>query len=101
MLVYLQKVKKLLMNFVEYTISQVSREENNKVDALTRLASATDAGLNELILVEFLQNPSINHEDNKEINLVNTIGSWMDPVIGCLKDKKNYLIIRLKQGRSG
>ena len=82
------EVRELLINFVEYTITQVSREENNKVDALPRLASTTYAGLNGLIPVEFLQNPSINHEENKEINLVNTIGSWIDPIISYLKDKK-------------
>ena len=38
MLAYLQKVRELLMNFVEYTITQVSREENSKDDALARLA---------------------------------------------------------------
>ena len=88
MLVYLQKVKKLLMNFGEYTITQVSMEENSKAYALARLALATDASLNGLILVEFLQNPSINHEENKEINLMNTIGSWTDLIISYLKDKK-------------
>lgn len=54
MLTYLQNVKKLLMNFVEYTITQVSREGNSKADALPRLALATDAGLNRLIPFEFL-----------------------------------------------
>ena len=34
MLAYLQKVKELLMNFVEYIITKVSREENSKADAL-------------------------------------------------------------------
>ena len=88
MLAYLQMVKELLMNFVEYTITQVSREENNKGDALARLASTTNLGLNGLIPTEFLQNLSINHEESKEINLVNTIRSWMDPIITYLKDKK-------------
>ena len=44
------------MDFVEYTITQVSREENNKVNALARLASATNAGLNGVIPDELLQN---------------------------------------------
>ena len=88
MLAYLQKVRELLMNFVEYTITQVSREENSKADALARLALAIYVGLNGLIPVEFLRNPSINHKENKEIKLVNTIETWIDPIISYLKDKK-------------
>lgn len=64
MLAYLQKVRELLMDFVVYNITQVSRKENSKADALARLASAIDANLTRLIPIEFLQNPSTNNEEN-------------------------------------
>ena len=57
---YLGKAKDLLESFVEYTITQILREENSKVDALARLALATDTSLTRLILVEFLPSSSIN-----------------------------------------
>ena len=78
MLAYLQKVKELLMNFIEYRITQVLKKKKSKADALARLASAMDACLNRLIIVEFLQNLSINHEENKKINLVKQLGAeWI------------------------
>lgn len=52
------------MDFVVYNITQVSRKENSKADALARLASAIDANLTRLIPIEFLQNPSTNNEEN-------------------------------------
>lgn len=53
MMEYLRKVKGLLENFVEYTVIQISREENSKTNALARLASITDTSLTKLIPMEF------------------------------------------------
>ncbi|KAK9175127.1 hypothetical protein WN944_027133 [Citrus x changshan-huyou] len=53
LLVWKLKVKGLLESFVEYTVIQISREENSKADALARLASATDTSLTKLIPMEF------------------------------------------------
>lgn len=75
MLAYLHKVKELLIDFIEYTITLVSKEKNNKADALTRLALAIDVDLTRLIPIKFLRNSSINHKENKKINLVNIIRS--------------------------
>lgn len=88
MLAYLQKVKELLIDFIEYTITLVSKEKNNKADVLTRLALATYVDLTRSIPIEFLRNSSINHKENKKINLVNIIRSWMDHIINYLRDRK-------------
>ncbi|KAK9226039.1 hypothetical protein WN943_011085 [Citrus x changshan-huyou] len=53
------------LEIFKHTITQVSREEDSKADALARLATTTDAGLNGLILVEFLQYLSINRAGEK------------------------------------
>ena len=55
MMEYLRKVKGLLENFVEYTVIQISTEENSKTNALARLASATDTSLTKLIPMEFVK----------------------------------------------
>ena len=41
MVAYLEATKRLLRHFKEYKITQIPREENEKVDALSKLASAT------------------------------------------------------------
>ena len=85
MMEYLRKVKDLFKSFMEYTITQISKEENSKADALARLASAIDTSLTRLILMKFLPSPSINEKESSKVNLVATSGSWMDPIINYLK----------------
>lgn len=68
MMEYLGKVKGLLVNFVEYIIIQILREENSKIDALARLASANDTSLTKPIPMEFLPRPSINEKENGKRN---------------------------------
>lgn len=64
MLAYLHKVKELLTYFIWYTITQVSREENNRSYAFAKLASTINADLTRLTPIVFLQNLSINHEES-------------------------------------
>ncbi|KAK0594634.1 hypothetical protein LWI29_038068 [Acer saccharum] len=58
MIVYLDIIKKLLRRFKRYRISQIPREENDKVDALSKLASATTCIRSKNIPVAHLTKPS-------------------------------------------
>lgn len=73
-----------------YTITQVSREENSKVDALSKLTLATNTNLTKLVPIEFLSELGIGQEENKMVDLVDTVESWMDPVISYLRDSWLY-----------
>ncbi|KAH9671555.1 BED-type domain-containing protein [Citrus sinensis] len=64
MMEYLRNVMGLLESFMEYTIIQISKEENSKANSLAGLASATDTSLNRLIPLEFLPRLSINEKES-------------------------------------
>ena len=86
---YLQKAKDLLSSFSSYTIQQVSRSHNSQGDSLARLASTKDAELLEVILVEFLNKPSIHPAYQPQaLNYTTTAYSWMTLIIQYLKDDK-------------
>ena len=72
MMEYLRNVKGLLESFVEYTIIQISKEENSKANSLTGLALATDTSLNRLIPLEFLPRLSINEKESGKVSLIAT-----------------------------
>ncbi|KAK0587887.1 hypothetical protein LWI29_030645 [Acer saccharum] len=58
MITYLDIAKRLLRRFKKYKISQIPREENEKADALSKLASATTCIRSKAILVAHLTKPS-------------------------------------------
>ena len=58
MTTYLDIAKRLLRRFKNYKISQIPREENEKADALSKLASATTGIRSKSILVAHLNKPS-------------------------------------------
>ena len=61
MVAYLDQVKDLIEEFSHFEIYQVPRVENSQVDALSCLVSTRDASLLEVVLVEYLAEPSITH----------------------------------------
>ena len=93
----------MLSAFSSYKIQQVSRAQNTQVDALARLACTKDDELLEVILVEFLNEPSIQSINQPlTINCVTTTDNWMTPIVQYLKDgqfpkdKKKARLLRLK-----
>ncbi|KAK0572787.1 hypothetical protein LWI29_037332 [Acer saccharum] len=58
MIAYLDIAKRLLKKFKAYRISQIPREENEKADALSKLASATTSIRSKAIPVAHLTKPS-------------------------------------------
>ncbi|GJZ94287.1 reverse transcriptase domain-containing protein, partial [Tanacetum coccineum] len=73
---YLLKTKEALRDFDSYTIEHIRRNQNKKVDALSKLASMTFEHLTKELLVEVLPKRSI---EEKEILQVETKEreSWM------------------------
>ncbi|GJT91874.1 reverse transcriptase domain-containing protein [Tanacetum coccineum] len=63
MVQYLNKVKTLTKSFKEFSIKQIPRSENKKVDALSKIASTSFAHLSKQVLVEELKEKSINEKE--------------------------------------
>ncbi|GJY44255.1 reverse transcriptase domain-containing protein [Tanacetum coccineum] len=63
MVQYLEKVKTLTSSFKEFSIKQVPRSENKKADALSKIASTSFAHLSKQVLIEELNEKSINEKE--------------------------------------
>ncbi|GJS91355.1 reverse transcriptase domain-containing protein [Tanacetum coccineum] len=104
MIKYLEKVKSLVSGFASFSISQVSRSHNKKANALSKIASTSFAHLSKQVLVEVLQEKSIQEQEVAAV--VEEEGpTWMTPIIEYLKDEvlpddkkeANKLRIKAKQ----
>ncbi|GJW60480.1 reverse transcriptase domain-containing protein, partial [Tanacetum coccineum] len=104
MIKYLEKVKNLTNTFKEFSIKQVPRGENKKVDTLSKMASTSFTHLSKQVLVEELKEKSI---DEKEVlAVVEEEGHiWMTPIYEYLteeilpEEKRKARAIRHKAGR--
>ncbi|GKB91087.1 reverse transcriptase domain-containing protein [Tanacetum coccineum] len=101
MIKYLKKVKSLVSGFVNFSISQVPRSKNKKADALSKIASTSFAHLSKQVLVEVLEEKSIQEEEVATV--VEEEGpTWMTPIIEHLKegtlpnDKREAIKLRIK-----
>ena len=79
MILYLKKVRELLKKFVRVQVKHIPRAENSRVDALAKLATASQEDLNRLTPVEHLSEPSVDL-NNEDVSLVMSEPSWMDPI---------------------
>ncbi|GJR47607.1 reverse transcriptase domain-containing protein [Tanacetum coccineum] len=85
MVKYLKKAKSLVSGFNNFSISQVPRSKNKKVDALSKIASTSFAHLSKQVLVEVLKEKSIQEEEVATV--VEEEGpTWMTPIIEYLKE---------------
>ncbi|GJT58894.1 reverse transcriptase domain-containing protein [Tanacetum coccineum] len=85
MIKYLEKFKGLVSGFANFSISQVPRSKNKKEDALSKITSTSFAHLSKQVLVEVLQEKSI--QEKEVTTVVEEDGStWMTPIIEYLKD---------------
>ncbi|XP_004301972.1 PREDICTED: uncharacterized protein LOC101291061 [Fragaria vesca subsp. vesca] len=82
MAAYLIKVKSLLSCFTSYDVVQIPREQNERADALARLASAIDCNVGKHIPIEYMNKPSI--EEEQETLQIDNIPNWMDPIFDFL-----------------
>ncbi|MGV7343198.1 reverse transcriptase-like protein, partial [Mycobacterium kansasii] len=81
MIAYLDEARKLIGRFWNCTIHQIPRAENSWADALEKLASAAEGKIPRIIPVEFIEHPSIEQLEIKEVNPVQNTPSWMDPIV--------------------
>ena len=79
MILYLKKVRELLKKFILVQVKHVPRLENSQVDALAKLATASQEDLGRLIPIEHLPEPSVSI-DNGEVSPVMSKPIWMDPI---------------------
>lgn len=95
MAAYLTKVKDLQRGFTSFNMTKVPRKNNERVDALERLASARPRNLPQATNVQVLQQPNIQRwAETKSIEYKE---SWMDLLIKYLtKDEvpKNALEVK-------
>ncbi|GJV58278.1 reverse transcriptase domain-containing protein [Tanacetum coccineum] len=101
MIKYLKKVKSLVSGFTNFSISQVTRSQNKKADALSKIASTSFAHLSKQVLVEILKEKSI--QEKEVTTVVEEDGpTWMTPIIEYLKegtlpdDRKEASKLRIK-----
>ena len=66
MILYLKKVRELLKKFVRVQVKHIPRAKNSRVDALEKLAIASQEDLNRLTPVEHLSEPSVDL-NNEEV----------------------------------
>ncbi|GKF54974.1 reverse transcriptase domain-containing protein, partial [Tanacetum coccineum] len=84
MVKYLEKAKSLISDFANFSISQVPRSKNKKVDALSKIVSTSFAHLSKQVLVEVLKEKSIQEEEVATV--VEEDGpTWMTSITEYLK----------------
>ncbi|GJY85972.1 reverse transcriptase domain-containing protein [Tanacetum coccineum] len=104
MVQYLEKVKTLTSNFKEFSIKQVPWSENKKADALRKIASTSFAHLSKQVLIEELNEKSINEKEVLAI-VEEERHTWMTPICEYLtkeilpKDKNKARAVRRKASR--
>ncbi|GJV94455.1 reverse transcriptase domain-containing protein [Tanacetum coccineum] len=85
MIRYLEKVKTFTSSFKAFSIKQVSRNENKKADALSKIASTSFAHLSKQVLMEEQKEKSISAA--KVLAVVQEEGdTWTSPIFKYLSD---------------
>ena len=104
MILYLKKVQDLLKKFVLVQVRHIPRAENSQVDALAKLATASQEDLSRSTPVEYLAEPSIDLCD-MEVAQIGSEPSWMDPILDYIidgrlpDDPKEAAKIRMRSAR--
>ncbi|GKA84326.1 reverse transcriptase domain-containing protein, partial [Tanacetum coccineum] len=85
MIKYLEKDKSLIDRFDSFSITQVSRGKNKKADALSKIASTSFVHLSNQVLVEILNDKSINEKEIVAM-VEDEQSTWMTPIVEYLRD---------------
>ncbi|GJX01711.1 reverse transcriptase domain-containing protein [Tanacetum coccineum] len=86
MIQYLEKLKTLASSFKKFSIKQVPRSENKKADALSKITSTSFAHLTKQVLVEELNEKSVNEAE--VLAVVEEEGAtWMTPIYEYLTEE--------------
>ena len=104
MILYLKKERDLLKKFVLVQVRHIPRAENSRVDALAKLATASQEDLSRSTPVEYLAELSIDLCD-VEVAQIESEQSWMDPIWDYItdghlpEDPKEAAKIRMRSAR--
>ena len=85
MQLYLSKVRQLTAHFESFEIQRISRSQNKRANALSRLASTSFSDLNKTVLVEVLAEPGYAEETVCPVYRGDT---WMSPLIRFLSQEE-------------
>ncbi|GJW88013.1 reverse transcriptase domain-containing protein [Tanacetum coccineum] len=85
MVKYLEKTNGLVSGFDSFSISHVSRSRNKKADALSKISSTSFAHLSKQVLVEILNEKSINRKEVAAV-VEEEEPTWMTPIVEYLRD---------------
>ncbi|XP_057535182.1 uncharacterized protein LOC130813367 [Amaranthus tricolor] len=95
---YLQKVKTMVKQLEQFSISHIPRSENAQADSLAKLANSADGPKARNITWEILPSPSIN----QSVTMIDRSDTWRDPFIkyfqqGTLPDDPSLAPLFLKK----
>ncbi|XP_057444368.1 uncharacterized protein LOC130736570 [Lotus japonicus] len=92
---YLERVRLLMGRLQEVVVEFVPRAQNQRADALAKLASTRKLGNNRSVIQETLANPSIERE------LVASVDrqEWMDPIVDILAGEPSEVVKYSKEQR--
>ncbi|XP_057426030.1 uncharacterized protein LOC130719420 [Lotus japonicus] len=86
---YLEHVRSLMSRIKEIVVEYVPRTQNQRADALAKLASTRKPGNNRSMIQETLTNPSIEGE---LVASVDRQATWMNPIIDILAGEPGDVI---------
>ncbi|CAL8087614.1 unnamed protein product [Prunus armeniaca] len=95
MVKYLDNVQELLKEFPTFTIQQIPRAKNTHADALASLGLALDTQFKCSVLIEHLDQPSIEEIEQVDSMRIDEDHSWQDTIINYLANgNRSYWVVR-------
>ncbi|XP_065628441.1 uncharacterized protein LOC136067086 [Quercus suber] len=83
---YLNRVKRLQLEFEYFSLLHVPRISNAHADSLATLATSSEQGLPRVILVKDFHGPTGTGGDAVRVHQIRDSLCWMDPIIKFFKD---------------
>ncbi|XP_057444888.1 uncharacterized protein LOC130737133 [Lotus japonicus] len=93
---YLERVRLLMGRLREVVVEFVPRTQNQRADALEKLASTRKPGNNRSVIQETLANPSI---EGVLVASVDRQETWMDPIVDILAGEPSGVVKYTKEQR--
>nr|KYP74292.1 Retrovirus-related Pol polyprotein from transposon 297 family [Cajanus cajan] len=89
----------------QFSLNHVPREQNSRVDLLSKLASTKKPGATRSVIQETLTQPSINEAQGNVLFIQEELNSWMGPYIAYLtqgelpEDKREASLVQRESAR--
>lgn len=84
---YLNKVRWLQSSFGAFSIKQDPRSRNTHASSSATLATSSEQGLPQIIIVEDLLVPNNQNQTMVKVHHLRVSPSWINPLVSFLKDK--------------